>query len=590
MPPPPIVYPIIPCKIPNSLKAIIFGGGLAGSILADRFVASGHRILLVDDPSKSRCSRVAAGLINPIGGKRLKLAWKADTLIPHALAYYRDLESKHQRQLYHPRPIHRLFSNPDEATLWQKRLQDPAYATITTPLWEAALCRDSSQPKLQTGFAIPHAGYLDTNALLHVLHSNLSDTNPLLSSSFNYDEIQPTADGVTFRDHTADLAIFAEGHLATQNPHFAFIPYKPAKGIIATIKRLSDSQFTPHYSLLPNSPILLKGKFIIPRHDNTIQVGATYNWDDPTDTPDDAGIQELEQFLNRELGPDSWAFDQIRAGVRPATAGAYPVVGPHPDQPQLVAFNGFGSKGSMQIPHFAGALLASLQAASPLPPDALPARFLKKATSKPKRWIATNLVKDTVLKNLTPGSIAIDATAGNGHDTQWLAQAVGPSGHVFAYDIQEQALAVTRQRLQKQSLLDQTTLLHTGHETLLQTIPLKHHGQISAIVFNLGFLPGGDSEVITLPNTTLTALNASLQLLKPNGILAVTLYPSHPGAQQEVDQVLAWLHALPSTQFQSQIQAHPKNNATSPYPIFVTKSLRDCPISRFRASDVQFEF
>lgn len=332
--------------------------------------------------------------------------------------------------------------------------------------------------------------------------------------------------------------------------------------------------------MTPDSPITLKGKFIIPRHDGTIQVGATYNWNDPTDTPDEAGIQELRSFLDSHFGPDTWQFDQIKAGVRPATAGAYPVVGPHPEHPQLIAFNGFGSKGSMQIPYFADALLAQVAQVAPavpadiplnLPAEVLPARFIKKPAAKNKRWLATNVVKSKVLETLSAGDISIDATAGNGHDTQWLAETVGPSGHVFAFDIQEEAVTTTRQRLQKHGLFSHATLIQTGHESLLKTIPSEHQGHIAAIVFNLGFLPGGDTALITQADTTSQALKASLQLLKSGGLLSVTLYPTHPGAQEEVDLVLSWFQSLSEELYDTSIEPHPQGNPSSPYPIFVKK-------------------
>ncbi|MDQ8186667.1 FAD-dependent oxidoreductase [Pelagicoccus sp. SDUM812002] len=533
----------------------MFGGGLAGTILAERFTANGQKVLLVDAPQHSRCSRVAAGLINPIGGKRLKLVWQADILIPHAKAYYQQLEQQHATSLFHPRAIHRYFSNQQEAQIWQKRKGDPDHQR-----W-VGFSDD-------THFTIPNAGYLDTKALLELLQAQLAQQDSLLSSTFNYDKVHLTEKGLAFRDYTADFAIFAEGHLATRNPHFQFVPYKPAKGIIATIKLHSPPETHPSE---PSRPIILKSKFIVPRHDGSIQVGATYNWDDPTDTPDHAGIQELKQFLDAELGTDTWQFDDIQAGVRPATAGAYPVVGPHPEHPHLIAFNGFGSKGSLQIPYFADALIKSLSQRSTIPLEVLPSRFIRKPASKAKRWIATNVVKETILGNLRPGDTAIDATAGNGHDTQWLAEKVGPSGHVFAYDIQEQAISATYQRLAKQNLLLQTTLLKAGHETLLETVPALHRGQIAAIVFNLGFLPGADTRLITQASTTLTALRASLEILKPAGILSVTLYPTHSGAQQEVDQVLEWFHALPEDSYQKCIVEHPQNNPSSPYPLFVKK-------------------
>lgn len=561
---------------PFSHDALIFGGGLSGTILAQRFRAADKRVLLVDNPSKSRCSRIAAGLINPIGGKRLKRVWLGDTLIPHALAYYKDLEQQHSQQLYYPRPLHRLFATPEEAKLWQKRLQEPAYArnTSSLPNAEAGLTRD------QEGFAIPYAGYLDTNALLNLLHTQFEQSAVLLPSTFDYEEIHLNEQGIAFRHYAAPHAVFAEGHLATHNPFFPFVPYKPAKGIIATLRQLPE-RTSPHLTIAADSPIIVKGKFILPRHDGTIQVGATYNWNDPTDTPDQDGIQELEDFLNSYLGPDTWQFEQIKAGVRPATAGAYPVVGPHPEHPQLVAFNGFGSKGSLQIPYFADALIASLKLASAapaesslstLPSEVLPARFQKSVRHKNKRWIATEIAKAAVLERLQPGDRAVDATAGNGHDTLWLADRVGPNGHVFAYDIQEQALSTTLNRLKKAGLASHISLFNEGHENLLETLPSEHHQKIAAIVFNLGFLPGADSGLITQATTTLKALDASLQLLRSGGILSVTLYPAHSGADTEVEEVLAWLDQLPPHRVTIRKEPHPQGNPSSPYPLFIVKA------------------
>ncbi|MBK1879395.1 FAD-dependent oxidoreductase [Pelagicoccus mobilis] len=546
-----------PPSSPKHHDAIIFGGGLAGTILAERLHSAGKQILLVNDPQKSRCSRVAAGLINPIGGKRLKLIWQAGKLIPHAKAYYQELESKFGKQFFHPRSIHRELVNDQEKSFWQKRLDDPNYQR-----WVGDSAEDH--------FTIPEAGYLDTNTLLDTIHGELQSQDRLLSSSFNYDDISVTESAVEFRGRTARHAIFAEGHLATGNPHFQFVPYKPAKGIIASIKLVGAC-------LSRDSKIIIKGKFIVPRHDGIIQVGATYNWDDASDTPDEAGVAEIESFLNQHFGPGNWSFEQIRAGVRPATAGAYPVVGPHPETPQIIAFNGFGSKGSLQIPYFAGALSQHLQIASAastdtqLPSETLPSRFLKTKNSKPKRWIATEVAKAEVLKHLSNGDLVIDATAGNGHDTQWLAESVTSEGHVFAFDIQTQALETTRQRLEKHQLDSRVTLYHAGHENLLETIPSEFHGNISSIVFNLGFLPGGDPTLITKSDTTIQALKASLQLLKPGGLLSITLYPTHSGAQEEVELVLSWFNDLFPEKFSTYMEPHPQGNPHSPYPIFVRK-------------------
>lgn len=120
----------------------------------------------------------------------------------------------------------------------------------------------------------------------------------------------------------------------------------------------------------------------------------------------------------------------------------------------------------------------------------------------------------TLLKEVVqPGHTAVDATMGNGFDTELLASLVGPTGQVFAFDIQEQALQATKKRLTEKELLPQVQLIHQGHETLADVVS----GPVHAAIFNLGYLPKGDKAIITLPDTTKTALEALLTRLVPKG-------------------------------------------------------------------------
>lgn len=154
----------------------------------------------------------------------------------------------------------------------------------------------------------------------------------------------------------------------------------------------------------------------------------------------------------------------------------------------------------------------------------------------------TELLHTLLKGHITPGDLAIDATAGNGHDTCFLAEAVGPSGKVIAIDIQEQAITSTRFRLQQSGLLDRTSLHHGSHADLVE---IAGGGIPSVIVFNLGYLPGGDHSVITRTEGTLAALAASVQILGPGGMLAVVCYPGHPGGDEESAAVEDSFAALP---------------------------------------------
>lgn len=139
-----------------------------------------------------------------------------------------------------------------------------------------------------------------------------------------------------------------------------------------------------------------------------------------------------------------------------------------------------------------------------------------------------------------PGSFAIDATAGNGHDTCHLARLVGPAGHVFAIDIQAAALRNTRCQLQTHGLLDRVTLIEADHARLLEWIPGEYIGKISLACFNLGYLPGGDHGLVTRTATTLEGLRSAAKTLSPEGALSVVTYRGHPGAMEEHEAVEAF--------------------------------------------------
>lgn len=147
--------------------------------------------------------------------------------------------------------------------------------------------------------------------------------------------------------------------------------------------------------------------------------------------------------------------------------------------------------------------------------------------------------------------LLVDATAGNGHDTLFLARcAEGHGGEVLALDIQEAALAHVRSRLVEASLTGRTRLLLLGHEDLEPCLRrlIAEEGapsRLAGVMFNLGFLPGSDKRVVTRPETTLAALRGATRLLAPGGVIAVHLYSGHAGGREECETVLAFAAALP---------------------------------------------
>lgn len=149
-----------------------------------------------------------------------------------------------------------------------------------------------------------------------------------------------------------------------------------------------------------------------------------------------------------------------------------------------------------------------------------------------------------IKKNLPPGSNAIDATMGHGHDTAFLANCVGGNGLVYAFDVQECALQSTQKRLKAANIHQQVTLNLKSHEAMLDVVPSSWLGATNIIVFNLGYLPHSDKIHITQKTTTLKALKASYLLLATGGILSIMLYAGHSGGEEEANGVLKWVQTM----------------------------------------------
>ena len=176
--------------------------------------------------------------------------------------------------------------------------------------------------------------------------------------------------------------------------------------------------------------------------------------------------------------------------------------------------------------------------------------------------IAHNFIRDV----LHPGDIAIDATVGNGYDTLFLVEQVSPSGRVFGFDIQQAAIDSTRAKASARCkmLPENLTLIHASHADMAEKIPVQYHGNFGAIMFNLGYLPGGDKSIITRTDSTVMALNSAIRILSSNGIITVMAYPGHPGGDLETEQVKNWCEQLDDNQFKISIIYSSENKESAP--------------------------
>lgn len=144
------------------------------------------------------------------------------------------------------------------------------------------------------------------------------------------------------------------------------------------------------------------------------------------------------------------------------------------------------------------------------------------------------------------GDVVVDCTLGNGHDALFLARAAGEEGHLFGFDIQAGAIAASRRKLLDGGIGEERfTLVRGSHEEIGDHVP----GGIGAAVYNLGYLPGGDRAVTTLAETTVPSMLEALLLLRPEGVVALTLYTGHAGGDAEAESVLRCAKGLDHRMF-----------------------------------------
>jgi predicted methyltransferase len=170
-----------------------------------------------------------------------------------------------------------------------------------------------------------------------------------------------------------------------------------------------------------------------------------------------------------------------------------------------------------------------------------------------------------------PGDVVVDATVGNGGDTIFLAGLVGGEGRVFGFDAQAGAIISTTGRLREAGLESRVVLFHSGHEEMARRVPREWHGHVAAVMFNLGYLPRGAKEVVTRPETTIAALEASLTLLRAGGILSIAVYTGHPGGEEEGAEVESWLRSLPGDLFGASVYRSANARSNAPWVGLVSR-------------------
>ena len=315
---------------------LVVGQGLAGTVFAWRAIERGKRVLVVDWEDEITSSKVAAGIVNPVTGAKLKRSWRFEEFWPVARDFYRKCEAGGWSE----RPLIRLFRDSEQAASWpDQQLPDDFDQTQFD-------CRFG-------GFEAAESGRLDVAEFLRQSRERFVEMN-----SYRQGEIRDP------NEVEARVVVFCQGFEGARNPLFSKVPLRPGKGEILDLR-------IPN---LDEPRIVNRGKWLLKLEGSNFQAGSNFAWDDLSLEPTEAGRAEIENGL-REMLKIEFEVTGARAAIRPMGFHGKPRLGRHPELPNLAFFNGLGSKGVLLAPFFARQLLDHLEDGKPLDSEVDIAQF-----------------------------------------------------------------------------------------------------------------------------------------------------------------------------------------------------------------------
>ncbi|WP_417387832.1 NAD(P)/FAD-dependent oxidoreductase [Gimesia sp.] len=333
---------------------LIVGQGLAGTALAWTLIKRGYRVHILDRCEPITSSKIAAGLITPITGLRLVVSWRLDEFLPFATRFYRSVEQQTDTHFFELKPMLRLFSSEQEQEQYRARSQThfPDLVSVPEPLADPETFEISRGGFEMIGGQLDVPLYLDASRRYFESRSwfQQAEIDPV-----NDLEFQATNVRLPRWNLQADKIIFCEGIRSQHNPWFRTIPFEGAKGEILTLKIPG----------LKERRVVHRGIWLAHRKEDLYRAGSTYHREQLDCEPTPAGREEICSRLSEFLKLPVEVIDH-RAAVRPVIRGRLPIMGLHPEQPQIGFFNGFASKGSLQTPWMADHFSDILEGKVPL--------------------------------------------------------------------------------------------------------------------------------------------------------------------------------------------------------------------------------
>ncbi|WP_090148843.1 NAD(P)/FAD-dependent oxidoreductase [Dyadobacter soli] len=320
---------------------LIIGQGIGGTSVAWHLHDSGKSFQIVGDSSMPSSSRVAAGIFNPLTGKKLVKTWLADDLFPYARTFYGNLEQRLGRKLMHLTSIYRPFRSIEEQNTYLAQTADPAISPYIATTPDPA----SEMPYVNAqygGLEVVQSGWIDLPTLLDASRTYFEEKKLYTETAFDPAQLLRTEAGIEWQGKRFKTVVFCQGFFALENSWFNWLPFTPVKGQILEIA--PDVPIKPY--------IINQGIFALPLTENRMKVGATYSWDPLDWEATKAATAELEAKLQALLST-GYTLNGAQAGIRPSVRDRRPLIGIHPEFSNVSIFNGLGTKGVTLAPFLA---------------------------------------------------------------------------------------------------------------------------------------------------------------------------------------------------------------------------------------------
>jgi glycine/D-amino acid oxidase-like deaminating enzyme len=344
----------------QNVDLLIVGQGIAGSTLGYALKKAGFSVAILDNKLRESSTKVAAGLVSYISGKRLTLSWRAHDLIPTALQFYQDLEKELATSFYTPLPSLRIFTTEDEKKTFEKKRNLPEYQVHYGKAYDNGKHVNINAPF--GAVEVKGSCFLDTVSFLSAMSDFLKDE--IHHTTVNWKDIEVFDDGIQYHDFSAQKLICCSGYNVTKTPWFSSLPYRPARGQTLTME-------VPE---LPKDKIYNFGRWMVPLKNGRFKFGATYEWDDMDLEITEDSKQELLTHFRRHFDVTPTVIKQ-EVGVRCMVQDNHPFLGFLNATPSVGVFSGFGSKGVMMVPYFAEQMVRHLKDATAIDADVSLERF-----------------------------------------------------------------------------------------------------------------------------------------------------------------------------------------------------------------------